>query len=543
MSRGGGKGRVVRALALARAALAGALLVATAAAAAAAVAADDLYREPYRPQLHFSPARHWMNDPNGMVYVDGEYHLFYQYHPYGNRWGPMHWGHAVSPDLVHWRELPIALYPDAHGAIFSGSAVFDRDNTSGLGTATRPPLVALFAYHNHDLERQGAVDVESQGLAYSLDAGRSWAKYRDNPVLKNPGIRDFRDPKVSWFAPTRRWIMALAARDQVSFYSSRDLKHWQHESDFGRGLGAHGGVWECPDLVDLRVDGGREHRFVLLVSVNPGAPNGGSGTQYFVGRFDGHRFTPDANAAGDAHPATTARWLDYGSDDYAGVTWSNIPASDGRTLLLGWMSNWNYAQDVPTERWRSAMTLPRELSLHRDADGLSLHSEPVAELKALRKRSAAIPARHIDAPTELVGAELRGATLLELEFELDLRASTGASLSFRNSQGEQAVLRLDRAQRRIELDRSASGATAFNKDFTALQTAPLAGGADSVKLQIFLDHSSVEVFVNGGATVLTALLFPHQPYQSVTLGGEGVIGLTGGSVHELESIWPATQSP
>ena len=265
-------------------------------AAGVAARAAELYHEQYRPQLHFTPASQWMNDPNGMVYLDGEYHLFYQYHPFSNKWGPMHWGHALSRDLVHWQQLPIALYPDQLGMIFSGSAVFDRDNTSGLGSTTRPPLVALFAYHNHELEQQHAIDVESQGLAYSLDHGRSWAKYRGNPVLKNPGIRDFRDPKVFWFEATRRWIMTLAAKDQVSFYSSRDLRTWRHESDFGHGWGAHGGVWECPDLIDMKVAGERAHRFVLLSSVNPGAPNGGSGTQYFIGSFDGHRFKPDSTA-------------------------------------------------------------------------------------------------------------------------------------------------------------------------------------------------------------------------------------------------------
>ena len=492
------------------------------------------YQELYRPQLHFTPATQWMNDPNGMVYLDGEYHLFYQYHPYSNRWGPMHWGHALSRDLVHWQQLPIALYPDPHGAIFSGSAVFDRDNTSGLGTATRPPLVALFAYHDHELERQGAIEVESQGLAYSLDRGRSWAKYRGNPVLRNPGIRDFRDPKVFWFAPTRRWIMTLAAKDQVSFYSSRNLKDWRHESDFGRGWGAHGGVWECPDLIDMPVVDERAHRFVLLSSVNPGAPNGGSGTQYFVGTFDGHHFKPDDDTQ---RLAAQARWLDYGSDDYAGVTWSGVPASDGRTLMLGWMSNWNYAQQVPTERWRSAMTLPRELTLHRDARGLALRSAPVAELKSLRVRSVAIPARRVDAPAELIDTALGGATLLELEVTLDLHTATNASLAFRNAQGEQAVLRVNRAQQRYEFDRSASGETGFNASFSGLQTAPLSGDARLVRLRVFVDHSSVEVFINDGETVLTALVFPHVPYQSVLLSADAGIEVQAGAVHELKSIW------
>ncbi len=503
-------------------------------ASGSVVRADELYHEQYRPQLHFTPASHWMNDPNGMVYLDGEYHLFYQYHPYSNRWGPMHWGHALSRDLVHWQQLPIALYPDQYGAIFSGSAVFDRDNSSGLGTATRPPLVAVFAYHNHELERQGAIEVESQGLAYSLDKGRSWAKYRGNPVLKNPGIRDFRDPQVSWFEATRRWIMTLAAQDQVSFYSSRDLKTWRHESDFGHGWGAHGGVWECPDLFEMKVAGERAHRFVLLSSVNPGAPNGGSGTQYFVGQFDGHRFSPDSDAQ---RAPTRARWLDYGTDDYAGVTWSGVPASDGRTLMLGWMSNWNYAQEVPTERWRSAMTLPRELALYRGARGLALRVRPATELKILRTHGVAIPASRVDTPTELVSPVLSGATLLELEVRLDLRAATNASLAFRNAQGDQAVLRINRALQRFELDRSASGEVGFNAAFASLQTAPMIRNSDTVKLHVFLDHSSVEVFINDGETVLTALVFPRTPFHSVILDSTSGIDIKSGSVYELKPIW------
>ena len=497
--------------------------------------ADALYHEPFRPQLHFSPATQWMNDPNGLVYLDGEYHLFYQYHPYSNTWGPMHWGHAVSRDLVHWQQLPIALYPDRHGAIFSGSAVFDLHNTSGLGTAMRPPLVAIFAYHDHGLEKQGAIAVESQGLAFSLDKGRSWTKYVGNPVLKNPGIRDFRDPKVFWFEPTARWIMTLAVKDQVSFYSSPDLKTWRHESDFGHGWGAHAGVWECPDLIDMKIAGEQAHRYVLLSSVNPGAPNGGSGTQYFIGQFDGHRFTPD----GAAPPlgATDARWLDYGRDDYAGVTWSGVPASDGRTLFLGWMSNWNYAQQVPTERWRSAMTLPRELRLARTLRGLELHATPVAELAQLRARSVAITATRVEQPIELVDPALRGATLLELELTLNLDSAGIASLVFRNARGEQSVLHIDPRQQRLEIDRSQSGVIGFGKDFARLQTAPLGSNAGTIALHVFLDHSSVEIFVNGGETVLTALVFPHSPYDSVMLSADRAIDITAGAVYELHSIW------
>jgi fructan beta-fructosidase len=488
---------------------------------------DELYTEPLRPQLHFSPATQWMNDPNGMVYFDGEYHLFYQYHPYSTRWGPMHWGHAVSRDLVHWEQLPIALYPDEHGAIFSGSAVVDRDNTSGFGSAERPPLVAVFAYHDMSRERPGATDIESQGIAYSLDRGRSWTKYAGNPVLKNPGVRDFRDPKVFWHAATRRWVMTLASKDQVIFYSSADLKAWRRESAFGRGLGEHGGVWECPDLIEMSVDGGKEHRYVLLVSVNPGAPNGGSGTQYFIGQFDGHRFRLER----------AARWLDYGTDNYAGVTWSGVPASDGRTPFLGWMSNWDYAQDVPTAPWRSAMTLPRELKLVRSANGLMLRATPVAELETLRARNASIVATRVQAPTELIDAAASGLGPVELQLTLTLGSSTMASLAFHNAQQEEVVLHIDRLHRRYELDRSRSGALGFSDKFARVQTAPMTGRPEVLALQVYLDRSSVEIFIDHGETVMTALAFPGSPYNAVRLSADAPVTVSAGVSYQLDSIW------
>ena len=284
----------------------------------------------------------------------------------------------------------------------------------------------------------------------------------------------------------------------------------------------------------MGIAGEQALQFVLISSVNPGAPNGGSGTQYFVGQFDGHRFVPESDAR---RAPTDARWLDYGSDDYAGVTWSGVPVSDGRTLMLGWMSNWNYAQDVPTERWRSAMTLPRELSLVRGPHGLTLRVAPAVELKTLRVRSAAIPASQVEVPTELISPALSGATLLELEVTLELRTAANASLAFRNAQGDQAVLRINRALQRLELDRSRSGEVGFNAAFAGLQTAPMIVNSDAVRLHVFLDHSSVEVFINDGETVLTALVFPHAPYQSVMLSADGSIDIKTGSVYELGSIW------
>ncbi len=294
--------------------------------------------EQHRPHFHFTPESMWMNDPNGMVYYEGEYHLFYQHHPDDVVWGPMHWGHAVSTDLVHWEHLPIALYPDEYGYIFSGSAVVDWKNTSGFGSKHNPPLIAIFTYHDVDGEQAGNNDYQTQGIAYSIDKGRSWTKYENNPVLPNPGIKDFRDPKVIWYEPDQKWIMTLAAHDNVRFYSSPNLKDWIFESEFGKGIGAHGGVWECPDLFPMELDG--TQKWVLLVSLNDGGPNGGSGTQYFIGDFDGKTFIND-------NSKNQILWLDYGRDNYAGVTWSDIPDEDGRRIFMGWMSNWSYAEVVP----------------------------------------------------------------------------------------------------------------------------------------------------------------------------------------------------
>ncbi|MDE2251284.1 MAG: glycoside hydrolase family 32 protein [Gammaproteobacteria bacterium] len=476
-----------------------------------------------------------MNDPNGMVYDHGEYHLFYQYNPHGNKWGPMHWGHAISRDLLYWESLPIALFPDRLGAIFSGSAVADPANSAGFGSRANPALVAMYTYHDQRRQDLGQTGYESQGLAYSLDRGRSWATYSGNPVLANPAGRDFRDPKVFWHAPTGRWLVVLAAGDHVAFYSSRDLRHWSHESDFGSEHGAHDGVWECPDLISMPIEGTSRSRYVLLVSIGKGGPNGGSATQYFVGDFDGHRFTADAVRR--APPASAVRWLDYGTDDYAGSTWSGGKAGDTRRLFIGWMSNWQYAADVPTQGWRSAMTLPRELRLVDADGGPELRSRPVAELAALRRSAAVLGRRIVSAPLGLTRAAHTHGGLLELDLDLDIAAATGCELLFANARGEHTTFRINAAKRRFELDRSASGAVDFSPKFTALQSAPWAGGSRRLRLRIYLDQSSIEVFVNDGETVLTALVFPATPYDSVVLRGSGTFVLNAATVYELGSIW------
>ncbi len=353
------------------------------------VSTDTL--EQYRPIYHFTPPEQWMNDPNGMVYYEGEYHLFYQHYPDSNVWGPMHWGHAVSEDLVHWDRLPIALYPDSLGYIFSGSAVIDKNNTSGLGTEENPPMVAIYTYHDAEKAETGAIDYQTQGIAYSTDRGRSWTKYQQNPVIPNPGIEDFRDPKVFWYAAQEKWVMTLAVSNHVSFYSSPDLKSWTKESEFGQEWGSHAGVWECPDLFPITVEGTEEEKWVLLLSINPGGPNEGSATQYFVGDFDGKTFTLDDAFQEDVRDENGV-WLDYGPDNYAGVTWANVSDDDGRRLFMGWMSNWHYGQEVPTYAWRSAMTVPRTLELVNLPVGLRVTSKPVEELHALRQSTQSLEA-------------------------------------------------------------------------------------------------------------------------------------------------------
>ena len=453
-----------------------------------------------------------MNDPNGMVYYAGEYHLFYQYYPDSNVWGPMHWGHAVSRDLVHWEQLPIALYPDELGYIFSGSAVVDRKNTSGFGTADNPPLVAIYTYHDPIGAEQGRVDFQTQGIAYSLDSGRNWIKYEGNPVLDNPGIIDFRDPKVFYHEDLQKWIMTLAVKDHISFYSSADLKTWTFESDFGADIGAHGGVWECPDLFMLRTSEGNNY-WVLLVSINPGGPAGGSATQYFVGDFDGNSFTPKD---------TTIRWVDYGADNYAGVTWSDFPAEDGRRLFLGWMSNWDYAQVVPTYQWRSAMTIPRVLQLSED---FRLQSVPVEELNLL------------EGQTEIITEELAMEYITkEPLFKLDVELSNGGqgTLIIANGQDEQVVIELQESE--IIFDRTKSGMVTFSEKFEAFHGIPLDGLKPS-QLTIYVDASSIEVFVDEGLIAITELVFPNAPYDRIMFTPNPETNVKHAEITYLESIW------
>ena len=479
----------------------------------------------------------WMNDPNGMVWFDGEYHLFYQHYPDSNVWGPMHWGHAVSTDLTHWQHLPIALYPDSLGYIFSGSAVVDADNTAGFGDST---MVAIFTHHDMEGERTGSNDFQYQSIAYSIDRGRSWTKYAGNPVVENPGIRDFRDPKVTWDAARKQWVMVFAAYDHVKIYTSPNLRDWTHRSDFGKTLGSHGGVWECPDLFPMTGDDGEEY-WVLLVSVQAGSPNGGTGAQYFVGSFDGERFSVDAELQNLLETKKdTTLWLDYGRDNYAGVTWSNVP--DGRTLFLGWMSNWQYAQVVPTTRWRSAMTLPRELELITTSTGMRLRIVPARELEKLRGQRW-----QLDETLPLEGAHLLplagtgidpGQSEVWLEFGPDLPDSGSYGLRLSNATGEEIILGYDADRQRYFTDRIQSGPTDFQEDFaTRRHYAPALSGVVPSLFRVFFDRSSVELFTDNGRLVMTDIFFPTQPFDQLVLFSDHPATVREMEVWNLPSVW------
>ncbi|MCB0530266.1 MAG: glycoside hydrolase family 32 protein, partial [Saprospiraceae bacterium] len=485
----------------------------------------DAAAEPHRPVFHFTPEKMWMNDPNGMVYFEGEYHLFYQYYPDSTVWGPMHWGHAVSADLLHWQHLPVALYPDSLGLIFSGSAVVDWNNTSGFGENGRPPLVAIFTQHSMEGEKAGRVDFQNQSIAYSNDKGRHWTKYSGNPVIPNPGIRDFRDPKVIWHEASKQWVMVFAAQNHVQIWGSPDLKNWKHLSDFGREWGSHGGVWECPDLFPLTVEGSAEQKWVLLLSINPGAPNGGSGTQYFVGRFDGRQFTLDERFAAGVRNEQ-AVWLDYGRDNYAGVTWSDAPG--GRRLFLGWMSNWDYARDVPTVLWRSAMTLPRVLRLRDTPAGPRLYAALVAETELLRTKTAAIKPLASGNEADLSAITGNAAVCKEIALDFEWNADTpGAAfgLELFNGKGERLTFGYDPAARQVFVDRRQSGKVAFSPKFPSRDTAPYRPAENRLRLHAFIDRASIELFVDDGACVMTDIFFPTEDFTGLRLfsGSAGVV--------------------
>jgi fructan beta-fructosidase len=514
------------------------LLAAALAAALVSVAASPqgFYMEPFRPQYHFTPEKNWMNDPNGMVFYEGEYHLFYQYNPAGDKWGHMSWGHAVSPDMVHWTHLPLALAEADNVMIFSGSAVVDWKNSSGFGKDGRPPLVAVYTgFRTTDR-------VQFQCIAYSNDKGRTWTKYSDNPVI-DINSTDFRDPKVQWHDATRRWIMtvSLSAEHKVRFYGSDNLKAWTLLSEFGP-AGATGGVWECPDLFELPLPGTNDKRWVLVVNMNPGSVAGGSGGQYFIGRFDGTQFVADGDSLIPPRPgrsaSESAHWFDYGPDYYAAVSWSDVPASDGRRLWLGWMSNWEYGGDVPTSPWRSAMSIPREVGLSRTAEGIRLVQKPAREVESLRDRHFAFKSGDVSEANAWLKERHVQGDQLELMVEFAPRSSGTEGVKVLTSDTEATVIGVDRQRGRAFVDRTQSGNVTFHQKFSGVYDAPLAVHDGRVELHLFVDASSVEVFVNDGERVFTSLVYPSAASRGVEFFGSMTSArITSLNVWTLKSIW------
>ncbi|MDC6365553.1 MULTISPECIES: glycoside hydrolase family 32 protein [Flavobacteriaceae] len=489
-----------------------------------ATSESTYYQEKYRPQYHFSPPEKWMNDPNGLVYHDGIYHLFYQYYPDDIVWGPMHWGHAVSKDIIHWDHKPIALYPDEHGLIFSGSAVVDRNNTSGFAKNGETPLVAIFTYHLMEGEKAGRTDFQTQGIAYSLDNGDTWAKYEGNPVIGNKGIKDFRDPKVFWHVDSKSWIMVLVAGDHAKFYRSKNLKEWVHVGDFGKNQGAHGGVWECPDLFPLQIEETDEVKWVLIISINPGAPNGGSGTQYFIGDFDGEQFISDQ---------IEPKWLDYGTDNYAGVTYNNTPHGD--RIFIGWMSNWDYARDTPTEKWRSAMTLPRKLALQKHGETYMLANYPLHQVDDLAAKTLVGGTTVAAKTSDTLKLEGLNQSMVQLK-----TASKDFTLVFANDLGETLTMTMDADRKTFLLDRMKSGKVDFQTEFgDKKHNMPMNLLPDEeYAIKILLDWSSIEIFIHEGLFTMTDQIFPTEPYNTLIIENKDAeAGMAVESIKSMKSVW------
>ncbi len=646
------------------------------------------YGEPLRPQYHFTPQAHWMNDPNGLVFYQGEYHLFYQFNPFGNTWGHMSWGHAVSHDLIHWKHLPLALAEADGMMIFSGSAVVDWHNSSGFGKDGKPPLVAIYTGC-----RANGDGTQFECIAYSNDKGRTWTKYVGNPVIDRHS-KDFRDPKVQWYEPSHQWIMtvSLSAEHKVCFYGSSNLKDWKLLSQFGP-AGATGGVWECPDLFELPVEGTDERRWVLAVNINPGSVAGGSGGQYFIGQFDGTRFIADAHSHPQAEPefvppgpviadfegpdygawkttgeafgpgpatgrladqnpvdgyvghglvnsyyhgdATTgtltspaltisrpylnfligggsqketrmdllvagkvvrtasgqdserlawrswdvreflnqqatlqivdqatggwghisvdqimladapahaaseaAQWFDYGPDYYAAVSWSDIPKSDGRRLWIGWMNNWEYGQEVPTSTWRSTMSIPREVGLRKVGSEILLVQKPAREVEYLREKHFVLQSSDVSAANAWITHNHIAGQQLELKF--DLQPSTTGVQGVKVLQGahEATVIGVNRDNGQVFVNRTQSGNANFDPKFSGVYSAPLAKATERVSLDIWVDAGSVEVFVNNGDRLFTALVFPAADSRNVEFfGTSNRAKINSLNVWTLKSCW------
>lgn len=458
---------------------------------------DTTNHEIFRPLYHHTPVYGWMNDPNGMFYKDGEYHLYYQYNPYGSMWGNMNWGHSSSKDLVNWEHHPVAIEPNGLGTVFSGSSVVDKENVAGFG---KDAIIAIYT-------SAGASQIQS--LAYSTDNGRTFQTYKHNPIIT--ADREARDPNMFYHEESGKWILILAAAldKEMWIYSSDDLKNWTKESAFGKGYGAQDGVWECPDLMKLPVKGTDESKWVLICNINPGGPFGGSAAQYFVGDFDGKKFTCDSK------PEVT-KCLDYGKDHYAAVSWSNAP--ENRHTIIAWMSNWQYANNVPTQQYRSANSLPRDLELFRGEDGdYYVAVTPAPEVEALR---GAKPMKYgsFSAGSKKVSRKLPTANQGVCEIDLQLNACDAEKvyITLSNAQGEETVMSYDVKAKTFSMDRTKSGLTAFSQDFPAVTVAPHAEGSKQ-HLRLFIDRCSLEAFDGEGRFAMTNLVFPEHPYTSISV--------------------------
>ena len=458
---------------------------------------DMTNHEKFRPVYHHTPTYGWMNDPNGMFYKDGVYHLYFQHNPYGSTWGNMTWGHSTTTDLVNWNYEGLAIKPDAWGAVFSGSAVVDYDNTAGFG---KNAVVAFYT----SAKSSPWGDTQSQSMAYSLDNGKTFVKYAYNPVVTS-SKRDFRDPKVFWYAPDKHWVMILAGGQEMDIYSSKNLKDWKYESSFGAKQGAHGGVWECPDLVELPVEGAKEKKWVLICNINPGGPFGGNAAQYFVGTFDGKKFVNES--------PTQTKWMDWGKDHYATVTFSNAPG--GRCIALGWMSNWQYQTVLPTLQYRGSNTIARDLTLYRQDGELLLRCTPSPEIEKARMQKVSVPSFKVSDSYDL-------ASLLEgndgaYEIDMTIKNSGASKIMFTlsNDKGEKVNMYYDIMRKQFVMDRSESGKVDFSVDFPAVTVAPVYD-TDNIRLRLFVDRTSIEAFGEGGKFVMTNQVFPTEPYNKMS---------------------------
>ena len=436
---------------------------------------DMKNREQYRPVYHHTPAYGWMNDPNGMFYKDGVWNLYFQHNPYGSQWENMTWGHSTSTDLVHWKFQGDPVQPDALGTVFSGSAVVDKENTSGFGKGA---VIALYT---------SAGESQTQSMVYSTDNGKTFTKYEGNPVITS-NVPDFRDPHMFWNEDIKKWNMILAAGQHMEIYTSDNLKDWKLESSFGEKYGNHGGVWECPDLMKMKVRGTNKEKWMLICNINPGGPFGGSATQYFIGDFDGHKFTCESK------PEVT-KWMDYGKDHYATVTFDNAP--EGRRVAIAWMSNWQYANQVPTLQYRSGNSIPRDLGLFEYKGETYCSVVPSPEMTAARSKKAT---KSLSESCEMV---------------VNLKGNSTITLS--NDKGEKVVMCYDAKAETFSMDRTKSGKMDFCNDFAATTKAPTYGKIS--QLRIFIDKSSIEVFDAEGKMAMTNLVFPTKPYNKVTVKG------------------------